>query len=92
MEIAEQDTSVRKRLADMNIIPRDRKISNVILENTTYKQQIDDLRGENDKLRDQLEQIMSNGGAHMQQEELSIFQTPKNPYNMPKLDLNKLQK
>ena len=33
MEIAEQDQNVRKRLADMNVIPKDRKISNVILEN-----------------------------------------------------------
>lgn len=33
MEIAEHDDNVRKRLADMNVIPKDRKISNVILEN-----------------------------------------------------------
>lgn len=38
IDIAEQDTSVRKRLADLNLVPKDRKISNVILENTNYKQ------------------------------------------------------
>jgi hypothetical protein len=37
MEIAEQDSSVRKRLTDMNVIPKDRKISNVILENQQIK-------------------------------------------------------
>jgi hypothetical protein len=43
----------------MNVIPKDRKISNVILENQQIKQQIDDLKSENDRLRDQLEQVMS---------------------------------
>ena len=38
MDVAEQDTSVRKRLADLNLVPKDRKISNVILENNNYKQ------------------------------------------------------
>lgn len=37
MEIAEQDASVRKRLAEMNLVPKDRKISNVILENTNCR-------------------------------------------------------
>lgn len=37
MDVADQDTSVRKRLADLNLVPKDRKISNVILENTNYK-------------------------------------------------------
>lgn len=37
MEIAEQDMGVRKRLAEMNLVPKDRKITNVILENTNYK-------------------------------------------------------
>lgn len=91
MEIAEQDPGVRKRLADMNVIPKDRKISNVILENQQIKQQIDDLKAENDRLRDQLEQVVSQGGMQQNQEELSIFQS-KNPHNLPRLDLNKLQK
>ena len=59
MEIAEQDQNVRKRLADMNVIPRDRKISNVILENQQVKQQIEDLKAENERLRDQMEQVIS---------------------------------
>ncbi|CDW75472.1 UNKNOWN [Stylonychia lemnae] len=92
IDIAEQDTSVRKRLADLNLVPKDRKISNVILENTNYKQQVEELKYENDKLRDHIDQIVSQAhGMTMNQEELSIFQT-KNPHNMPKLDLNKLQR
>ena len=59
MEIAEQDQNVRKRLADMNVIPKDRKISNVILENQQVKQQIEDLKAENERLRDQIEQVIS---------------------------------
>lgn len=62
MEIAEQDGGIRKRLADMNVIPKDRKISNVILENQQIKQLIDDLKAENDRLREQLEQAVSSGG------------------------------
>lgn len=38
MELAENDNSVKKRLADLNVIPKDRKISNVILENNTLKE------------------------------------------------------
>lgn len=37
MELAEQDAGVRKRLAEMNLVPKDRKITNVILENSNYK-------------------------------------------------------
>ena len=56
MELAENDHSVKKRLADLNVIPKDRKISNVILENNTLKEQFDVLKYENEKLRDQLDQ------------------------------------
>jgi hypothetical protein len=55
MELAENDHSVKKRLADLNVIPKDRKISNVILENNTLKEQFDVLKYENEKLRDQLD-------------------------------------
>ena len=37
MQVSEYDDNVRRRLEDMKIIPRDRKISNVVLENATYK-------------------------------------------------------
>ena len=52
MELAENDNSVKKRLADLNVIPKDRKISNVILENNNLKEQYDVLKYENEKLRD----------------------------------------
>lgn len=43
MEIAETDTNVRKRLQDLNIVPKDRKVSNVVLENTNLRQKIEEL-------------------------------------------------
>ena len=75
MQVAEYDDNVRRRLEDLNVVPKDRKISNVVLENTNIKQMIEDLKYENEKLRDQMEQVASHatqGGFG--QEELSIFQ------------------
>jgi hypothetical protein len=43
MEIAENDSQVRKRLSDLNLIPKDRKISNVVLENTNMKSKLEEL-------------------------------------------------
>ena len=33
MQVADYDDGVRRRLEDMNVVPKDRKISNVVLEN-----------------------------------------------------------
>jgi len=52
MEIAENDGAIRKRLNDLNLVPKDRKISNVVLENSNMKSKVDELQFENDKLRD----------------------------------------
>jgi hypothetical protein len=52
LQIAETDVGVRKKLNELNIVPKDRKISNVILENTTVKQEMEALKYENDRLRD----------------------------------------
>ena len=52
MDVAESDMSVRKRLQDLNIVPKDRKISNVILENTQFRILIEDLKSENERLKD----------------------------------------
>lgn len=52
IQTSEYDENVRRRLEDMNVVPKDRKISNVVLENTQYKQQIEALKYENEKLRD----------------------------------------
>jgi hypothetical protein len=68
--VAQYDENVRSRLEDINAVPRDRKISNVVLENGTLKQAMDELRYENERLRDQLEQASQ---AVSQPEELSIF-------------------
>jgi hypothetical protein len=58
--VADYDENVRRRLEDMNVVPKDRKISNVVLENGQLKQMIDELKYENDKLRDQMEQIATS--------------------------------
>ncbi len=52
MQVAEYDDNVRRRLEELNVVPKDRKISNVVLENSTMKQQIEDLKYEIEKLRD----------------------------------------
>ena len=52
MQAAEYDDNVRRRLEEMNVVPKDRKISNVVLENQTLKTTIEELRYENEKLRD----------------------------------------
>jgi hypothetical protein len=52
MEVAENDTMVRKRLTDMNVVPKDRKISNVVLENNELRAILDSLKFENEKLKD----------------------------------------
>jgi len=57
VQVSEYDDSVRKRLEDMNVVPRDRKISNVVLENTNMKALIEQLKYENERLRDQMEQL-----------------------------------
>jgi hypothetical protein len=41
----------------MNVVPKDRKISNVVLENAQMRQALDELKYENERLRDQMEQI-----------------------------------
>ena len=60
MQVAEYDDNVRRRLEDMNVVPKDRKISNVVLENAQYKQQVEELKYEIEKLRDQMEQMATN--------------------------------
>jgi hypothetical protein len=55
VQVSEYDESVRKRLEDLNVVPKDRKISNVVLENGNMKQLIEELKYENERLRDQME-------------------------------------
>lgn len=56
-QVSEYDDTVRKRLEDLNVVPKDRKISNVVLENASMKQMIEELKYENERLRDQMEQV-----------------------------------
>lgn len=55
VQVSEYDETVRKRLEDLNVVPKDRKISNVVLENGSMKQLIEELKYENERLRDQME-------------------------------------
>ena len=55
VQVSEYDETVRKRLEDLNVVPKDRKISNVVLENGNMKQLIEELKYENERLRDQME-------------------------------------
>lgn len=52
LEVAETDSGVRHKLHEMNVVLKDRKISNVIEENSDFKQRVEDLIFENEKLRD----------------------------------------
>ena len=55
VQVSEYDETMRKRLEDLNVVPKDRKISNVVLENGNMKQLIEELKYENERLRDQME-------------------------------------
>ena len=55
VQVSEYDETVRKRLEDLNVVPKDRKVSNVVLENGNMKQVIEELKYENERLRDQME-------------------------------------
>jgi hypothetical protein len=57
MQVADYDDGVRRRLEDMNVVPKDRKISNVVLENAQMKTTIEELKYEVEKIRDQMEQM-----------------------------------
>ena len=57
MQVADYDDGVRRRLEDMNVVPKDRKISNVVLENAQLKGTIEALKYEVEKIRDQMEQM-----------------------------------
>jgi predicted transcriptional regulator len=71
----------------MNIVPKDRKISNVVLENSEMKTLVEELKYENEKLRDQMEQIVAQAqNLNQQPEELSIFQSKNPNINLPKLE------
>mmetsp|Transcript_11593 Transcript_11593/g.8468 ORF Transcript_11593/g.8468 Transcript_11593/m.8468 type:complete len:153 (+) Transcript_11593:216-674(+) len=59
MAISENDDKVRHRLQEMHLIPKDRKISNVVLENNGLKAELDALKYENEKLKDQMEMIIN---------------------------------
>lgn len=52
MQVSEYDDNVRRRLEDMNVVPKDRKITNVVFENGNLKIRVEELKYEIEKLRD----------------------------------------
>lgn len=57
MQVADYDDGVKRRLQEINVVPKDRKITNVVLENGQLKETIEGLKYEVEKLRDQMEQM-----------------------------------
>ncbi len=57
LQVADYDEGVRRRLEDLNLVPRDRKISNVVHESAQVRAELEELRYTNERLRDQLEQL-----------------------------------
>lgn len=57
MQVADYDDGVKRRLQEINVVPKDRKITNVVLENAQLKESIEGLKYEVEKLRDQMEQM-----------------------------------
>lgn len=89
MSLADEDEGLKKKLAKMNLIPKDRKISNVVLENNDMRENLTKLQYENERLRDQMEQLHQQK-IEQHPEELSIFQA-KAPTNLPTVDFEKMK-
>jgi hypothetical protein len=92
MKLAQTDDDVRAKLDMMNMVPRDRIVSNVVKENDELRQRYEEVVHANERLREELEDLVNRKGlSDITQEQLSIFQS-KTPQNLPKLDLGKIAK
>lgn len=92
LKLAQTDDDVRAKLNSLNMVPRDRIVSNVVKENDELRLKYEEVVEANERLREELEEIISKKGmVDMTQEQLSIFQS-KAPQNLPKLDLAKIAK
>ena len=92
LKLAQTDDDVRAKLDMMNMVPRDRIVSNVVKENEELRQRYEEVVHANERLREELEDLVNRKGiTDITQEQLSIFQS-KTPQNLPKLDLGKIAK
>jgi protein subunit release factor A len=78
-QLGARDPQVQRTLQEQNIILKDRKISNVVIENSELKDLNKQLLEYNSQLREQLEQVLAklqegHGADPELAEEISIFQ------------------
>ena len=79
MNLGARDEEVQKKLNDQKIVLKDRKITNVVMENSELKQHNTDLLDQNNQLREQLDGVLGKlqegqGADPALVEEISIFQ------------------
>ena len=80
MNLGARDAEVQSKLNEQKIVLKDRKITNVVMENAELKESNANLLEQNNLMREQLEQMLSKlqGGQiedpNMMVEEISIFQ------------------
>ena len=79
MNLGARDAEVQSKLNDQKIVLKDRKITNVVMENAELKESNTNLMEQNNMMREQLESVLSklqDGQAEdpqMMVEEISIF-------------------
>ena len=79
MNLGARDAEVQSKLNEQKIVLKDRKITNVVMENAELKESNTNLLEQNNLMREQLEQMLSKlqGGQiedpNMMVEEISIF-------------------
>ena len=78
LNLGQRDPEVQKKLNEQNIALKDRKITNVVIENTELKERNAQLLDYNNQLRDQIEQVLArlqegHGGENELVEEISVF-------------------
>ena len=59
LRLAETDDDVRAKLNTLNMVPRDRIISNVIKENDELRDQYEQVVAANERLREEMEDIVT---------------------------------
>lgn len=79
MNLGARDAEVQSKLNEQKIVLKDRKITNVVMENAQLKESNENLMEQNNMMREQLESVLSklqDGQAEdpqMMVEEISIF-------------------
>lgn len=58
LKLAETDDDVRNKLNTLNMVPRDRIISNVIKENDELRDKYTEVVEANERLREELEEVI----------------------------------